>query len=235
MFQENRNFPNRQRKPVKSTGEMQESFQRGSAWPLAILVAIAVVILAAVTITTLFGQPEDPPEPSVPLVTTAPTQVPTETTVPTQETVDTTTPVLAPGEIAWTMYGTWITPDGKTGEETELTVLGMITQTDTHDSLIADIRFPDSFRYHYQPLTEFVSFSRQIPDLPYLVCPHFSYNKVAHDAVWAYLALCPEKEYMIFRWDESQDRYLVASTNPDADPQEILDYFQGFIDFHIKK
>lgn len=226
MFPENRNFPNRQRKPVKGTEEMQDTFQRGSVLPFAVLVVIAVVVLTAVVITAFSGWMTEDPEPTEPVVTTAPTQAPTETTAP----------VLAPGEINWTLYGIWITPFGRTGTETELSVSGKVTLgEDGEDIMELSIIFPDEFDYAYTNPTTYTSQSRKYTKLPYCVSMVFSYAKWQNDIFFSYFALCPEKEYMIFRWDETPDRYLVASTNPDADPQEILEYFQGFIEYYIKK
>ena len=45
-----------------------------------------------------------------------------------------------------------------------------------------------------------------------------------------YFALCPEQEYFIFHANDDPTRYLVASKDPNTTPQEILDYFQDYMD-----
>lgn len=212
--------------------------------------AIVCFMLIAALVLPLSGCETEMPDPSGPLETTAPQ--PTESRVPaetepgreptlstspegTQPTsTETTAPADEAGQIDWLMHGTWISADGITEESVYFLVSGKATLGDDADTLTLDIQFPDMISYSYQPQSEFTSLSRQYGDLPYLVCPYFSYDKVTNDTVWSYFALCPENEYMIFWWEETPDRYLVASTDPDTDPRGILTYFQGFIFVYIK-
>ncbi len=45
-------------------------------------------------------------------------------------------------------------------------------------------------------------------------------------------ALDPAKEYLIIQWDDNSGEYLVASRDPDVTSEEILEYFQGFIEWY---
>ena len=67
----------------------------------------------------------------------------------------------------------------------------------------------------------------------YWVTTDTAYNKNTNDMVIQQFALCPEREYFIFHANDDPTKYLLASTDPNTTSQEILDYFQDYIDtFH---
>ena len=134
-------------------------------------------------------------------------------------------------QIDWTMHGTWITEDGETGQKEDFSINGAISERNpSMDVLAIDISFPSTFRYSYQDQqSPFYSGSRQNFELPYYVCQCYSWDYNRADFVFSYFALSAQQEYAIFYWENYPTRFLVASKDPNADPAEILTYFEDFI------
>ena len=134
-------------------------------------------------------------------------------------------------KIDWQLYGAWISQEGEVGEPVEFTISGdlKLEKTET-DSMQLDITFPHSFPYSYNGRTEFTSESRKYFSLPYCVSTRYAFNQISGEPVFSYLALCPEKEYVIFCWEDHGDSFVIASTDPETDYQEILDYFEAFFE-----
>lgn len=137
-------------------------------------------------------------------------------------------------EIDYTLHGVWITQDGEVQEMLDFSVTGTLDLTQTgEDTLALDFLFPDAFPYAYDSATAYTSQSRKYFDLPYCVICGYSFNNFANKHVFSYFALCPAKEYVIFYWEDDPQRFLVASTDPNATPHEILAYFDAFIEKYI--
>lgn len=126
--------------------------------------------------------------------------------------------------VNWNMYGTLITTDGEIGDTVEFTVKGKVKDyKDEADRIMLDIDFPDTFRYsEYSYAANSISRSDQLMDIPYFLWE--GYSKTFMDSRYG---LSLDEEYMIFQWKD-EPYLLVASTDPDADPQEIYEYFHPF-------
>lgn len=147
---------------------------------------------------------------------------------------DTLTPV--PADINWPMYGLWVTRDGQPQEEMQFSIIGSVQQNqDASDKLSLNIIFPDECAYSYDSSVDFVSSSRQHLDVEYYVCPGYCFNERTAELVWSFLALSEETGFAIFYMEDNPDSYLVASLDPDTDPQVILEYFQAFFEVYLKK
>ena len=134
-------------------------------------------------------------------------------------------------KIDWKMQGAWVTADGEVMESMELSISGKMHMDESGvDTLDLTISLPDSFRYSFESNTALTLDYRKHLPLPYCVAHNFTYDKVANDSVFSCFAICPEKEYAIFNWEEGSDLYLIAAKEPISDPQTILTYFKGFIE-----
>ncbi len=133
-------------------------------------------------------------------------------------------------KIDWSMTGTMVSSSGEVLRSCNLSISGDLTLgKNGKDQLDLDIRFPKLFEYWYDGPTTYTSQSRKYFITPYPVFPHYAYNRDTDDhTTFSVFAVCPEKEYMIFRWEDGKDQYLVASTDPNVPPQEILSYFETF-------
>lgn len=145
-------------------------------------------------------------------------------------TLQTTDPATVPdSRIDWTMYGYMVSPGEEPISTTDLSVSGTVTYGETGtDVLKLDIAFPQTARYRYDGPTAYYSQSRDIWGLGYFVCASYSYDSSANASVFSCFAVSLDKEYVIFNWEDGQDLYLVASTDPETDPHDILAYFQIF-------
>lgn len=137
-------------------------------------------------------------------------------------------------EISYDLHGAWITEAGEVQQAEDFRISGQVDmQASGEDSMTLDISFPDTFPYSYTEKTEFVSQSRKYFGLPYCVSTAFSFRRLSGDAVISHFVLCPEKEYVLFFWEAQPDRYLVAATDPDTDPAQIVTYFEVFFEKYI--
>lgn len=142
--------------------------------------------------------------------------------------------------VDWTMHGVVVNSQGEVNQYTEyqvgqFTVSGSIhDEADKTATMKLRIIMTENFRYMFdnadQPgdRTEYHSMNRKYTDEPYYVFSHFIYDRFANESTIAYMGLDLEKEFMIFSWDDDKDLYLVASTDPDTDPRDILAYFEAF-------
>lgn len=136
--------------------------------------------------------------------------------------------------VDWTMHGTWITAAGEPGETVEFSVKGKVKDySEKDDTLNLDIAFPDSFPYrdNTRDFTD-ISMIWRYWDVPYFACRGYSYDVQANAGTIRCYALSLEEEYMIFCWPDS-DRLMVASTDPETDPQEIMEYFKVFLEMYV--
>ena len=136
-------------------------------------------------------------------------------------------------KIDWTMTGTIVSGSGEVISPCNLSLSGQLALgKNRQDQLNLDIRFPKPFAYWYESSAVYTSQSRKYFNTPYPVFTHYAYNrdadKPAEEPVFSVFAVCPEREYVIFHWEDGKDQYLVASTDPNVPPQEILSYFEAF-------
>ena len=145
-----------------------------------------------------------------------------------------TGPMALNEDIDWTLHGVWINEKLEVLKTVDFTISGNLDLTATgEDSMTLDISFPDSVPYNYTEKTEFVSHSRKYFGLPYCVSTSYSFRRLSGDPVISYFVLCPEKEYVLFYWKAQPDRYLVASTDPETDPAQIVTYFEASFEKYI--
>ena len=107
-------------------------------------------------------------------------------------------------------------------------------QKDNSAEMTLRIVLPESFQYMFEKAsepdatTEYYSNNRKFTDEPYYVMHSYSYDRRANESVFTNIGLCTQKEYMIFNWEDGEDLYLVASTDPNTEPNDILQYFRIF-------
>ena len=134
-------------------------------------------------------------------------------------------------KIDWSMTGAMVSGSGEVLRACNLSISGDVTLgKDGKDQLDLNIRFPKLFEYWYDGPAVYTSQSRRYFSTPYPVCPSYAYNRDTNAPDFSVFALCPDKEYAIFTWDDGRDQYLVASTDPNVTPQEILSYFETYIE-----
>lgn len=152
---------------------------------------------------------------------------------------------LLNNRIDWTMYGVVVDSEGNRIDDVQysletFSVSGTVyPEKDDCAEMTLRIVFPESFQYMFEKKnetdtsTEYYSNNRKYTDEPYYVLHTFSYDRLANKSVFTNIGLCLQKGYMIVNWGDGKDLYLVASIDPDADPYEILQYFQVFCETYV--
>ena len=144
---------------------------------------------------------------------------------------------LSPSEnggkpISWDLNGTFVLSDGTT-DAVNFTVDGYAYDTQGRiDVLDIAFAFPDSFRYMLSPSSlAFTSVNQNNNDLPHLMI--FStavFDKQTHSYAFTYFAFDLEKKYVAAMFESLPDCYLVASADPSADYNDLLEYFADFME-----
>lgn len=140
--------------------------------------------------------------------------------------------------IDWNMHGAWLSADGTVSQTVDAAVNGIIVENeDGNDDLNISFTFSDDFHYLLdKPEPYFMSMNRKYNDLPHLMIAYsFGYNKQLKDSPRCVFALSMEEECFIILYEDAPGYYLVASTDPNADPQALLDYFSDFTESYSFK
>jgi len=143
-------------------------------------------------------------------------------------------------KIDYQMYGVYVETDGTVGSSVDFSIKGRaFANIEKYRFLELEFQMPTSFPYSLRGSTCHPwGYENSFSDIgagyfSYWVTTGYAYNKYTNDTVIKYFALCPEREYFIFHTNDDPTRYLVASTDPNTTPQEILGYFQDYIDTFI--
>lgn len=137
-------------------------------------------------------------------------------------------------ELNTTMYAAIISPEGKVSKEFEITVDAKILhKTDTpssdeSDAMTIEVSTPSDFAYLINK-TEVENLEYDWNGFPYYVAHSFAYNRVTGFPDPVIFALDMENKSMIFNWSDSAEIYLVASADPEFDPNALLTHFSEFI------
>lgn len=159
-------------------------------------------------------------------------------------------PAITPPEdvptakIDWTMYAVWVDEQGNVVQDQQPVEFSVecvfYGNRGSHSAAALEYKFvfQENFRYAIEmPSSGPAAVNGpKMTGYPYYVCFGYVYDYHAVGFSFAYWALSLEKEWMIFEWEyddgseKDPGRYLIASRDPNADPKEILAYFQGFLD-----
>ena len=142
--------------------------------------------------------------------------------------------------IDWQLHGTWIYDDFSTEAGASFGLKGTIkdyenvakdgTDQKQKDELDLKFIFPKDFRYDVYSSDVGPLYSYE-PKLDYFCAT--SYGDIPEDLgsmAPVFFAVCPEKQYVIIYWKDDTGRFLVASVDPQVEPQEIYNYFEGFME-----
>jgi hypothetical protein len=147
-------------------------------------------------------------------------------------------------KIDYQMYGVWVNPHSTGEKEVEFSVKGRVLKTKDGAYLDVDFAMPEDFPvrlegYNYDNGFKDVFYVMdidQLPGYPYYWGPlMFVYGNEKNSPVGLNIALSTDMGYFILMFEEDPERCLVASTDPETDPQEILSYFDKFIQRHSYK
>ena len=135
-------------------------------------------------------------------------------------------------ELNWNLTGTWITVDGEIGEAVPFSIEGkLVTEgIEIGKPQIVDFRiqWSEDFPYQngkYEPYAAYPFSEQNDTDFLWFWCSGFAYDPKKNTPVVAVFTLSLEKGYSVMTWPYDDSRYLVASTDPETNPQEILNWY----------
>lgn len=137
-------------------------------------------------------------------------------------------------EISWDLYGVWVTQDGASGEKTQLSLQGSYPLADVSAEPVEvdfDIVWPDSFRFVNGRGGFSIGYSVSIGtdgSLPALWCCGTAYDSALNKPCGVTALICPSEQFIVLECLDDRGSYFVASTNPDADPAEIMELCKEF-------
>lgn len=143
-----------------------------------------------------------------------------------------------PVKLDWEMRGYLVRKDGTILDTVSLSLAGEVMETAEGGTMLNyALNLPDTLRYRHLSTDGYVhdpGFDGII-DVPYAVWFGFGYDAEINDNVFMYNAISVEEEMIIcaFHYAEEwalENVYLVAATNAEATPEEIMEYFQVLVE-----
>ena len=136
--------------------------------------------------------------------------------------------------IEYYMNAALVNSDGAVIDTFALTIDGTVREKESSCYLDLAFNLPEDFRY---------SFDNADPN-GYICIEHLAFtpgdfvtcgytdDRLEVGSAWTVWAINTEKEYFVAYWGEDFGQFLVASTNPDVNPSDILDHFQEFLNLY---
>lgn len=141
--------------------------------------------------------------------------------------------VVRKQHFSWNMQGVWVTADGLADDTVPFSAEGYVIDRpeDESDQVNMDYYFPGGSPYgSVSGTTGNVSYTQQFYNVDYFGCVAFSYDLSNEEMILVRYALDLDREYILLQWDDGSGRYLVAATDPDAEPTDIVAYFKEFVE-----
>jgi hypothetical protein len=151
------------------------------------------------------------------------------TPAPDASTADTVPPVSL--TVDWNMTASVVQGDGTVKDTFPLTIAGSIQEEQSTTYLRLNVNMPKDFRYMFeiaQPNGDACidAWAHAPGDF---ATSGYCYDKVYNTPTADVWAINTEKEYFIAYWGEDFGQFVVASTDPDVQPEEILEHFRALI------
>ena len=132
----------------------------------------------------------------------------------------------------WNLEGVWITADGQIEGAKLISVSGyVVDRDDLYDNVHLEYHFPGGGEYlDARSDTGNFSHTQWNDHFGYFGCLSMSID--AEDGKWVecHYALDLDKGYILFQWDDGEERYFVASADEKTKASDIVTHFKAFID-----
>lgn len=137
--------------------------------------------------------------------------------------------------IDWNLHGVWVTADGVVQNEQEgldFFLRGTLpTEYDLYSTVEMKLNFiwPDSFTYPNegaQVYTGGASTANKHENQSIYHGGKYVYAPETQKFIFLNYTICPEEGFIVFRVD---NKYLVASTDPNTDPTEIFAFYKEYV------
>lgn len=138
--------------------------------------------------------------------------------------------------IDWNLHGTWVNSDGtvQSGQEgVEFSLQGNLPTDFEPYSYVEDMElnfiWPEDFPCSNEGLQTYVGGANPAEKHENQILYHggkYTYSDQLRQAVFLSYTICPEEGFVVLH---IEDRYLVASVDPNANPAEIFDFYQEYV------
>lgn len=143
------------------------------------------------------------------------------------------------GNIDWNLHGVWVTADGVVQNERDgmdFSLSGTLpTEYELNSTVEMELNFvwPDAFGYQNEGMQTYTGGAG--------VADKHDNQSIYHGAGWLYdpeihntvslgYTICPDEGFVVVHVGDS---YLVASTDPNADPAKIFAFYKAYV--HVSK
>ena len=138
--------------------------------------------------------------------------------------------------IDWNLYGVWVTADGVVQNEQEgvdFSLSGTLpTEYDSHSTVEMKLNFiwSDSFTTFSnegtQVYTGGAGFANKHENQSIYHGGKYVYSPTDHESNFLSYTICPQESFIVIHVD---NKYLVASTDPNADTTEIFAFYKEYV------
>lgn len=138
------------------------------------------------------------------------------------------------GSISWELHGVWLCTDGSRDGEIDFSLYGTVPMDFEPQNTVEmelDFLWPEGFPYRNEgrfSYTGAADVADKHGNQPIYHGNGWLYDTEINDSVGLAFTLCPQEEFVVIRLG-NESRYLVASTDPNADYSEIFAFYSQYV------
>ena len=139
-------------------------------------------------------------------------------------------------KLDWAMNAYLVSLDKQVQQAFSLTVSGPIVYNNEDTTLQFVIQFPadSGLEYRLPNKGKYFTISTPLEKTDYYIWKPSLLDKTSNNSIDAVFALSVEQQSLIIYQEDAVYPYIVASTDPNCTPSEILEYFCEFIALYSK-
>lgn len=137
----------------------------------------------------------------------------------------------------YTFHGTWFSKDQQPHDRFSFSLTGSLPADIQPDGLVHEAKismdFPENFDYSDASEQLVACYGLSCGNASCSITYWFAGSSKHYEnyfPVTMNIFFCPQKEYLMIRYDNDPNNFVLASTNSDVDFMEIYTHFQIFID-----
>ena len=132
---------------------------------------------------------------------------------------------------SWNMQAVWVTADGATDGTVPFSARGYVIPGQNNGPArgTVDYSFLDGSGYKAVSGTVVYAGYRH-GDSGYFGTVSFGWDPGSQEMILVRYAVDPDKEYIIFQWNDGSGRFLAASPNADVSASDIMAHFKDFVE-----
>ena len=134
--------------------------------------------------------------------------------------------------VKYDMTAYLVTADGAVEDTFAFEIRGCIRERKELSYLDINVDVPEDFRYKFREAESYgnACYNRWAFHPGDYATQGYTYDRIGNEPALCSWALNIEKGYFIAYWGEAYGRYLIASVDSSAGPEDIMEHFQLFLD-----